>query len=170
MAHKSNTRIKDIAEKAGCSIGTVDRVIHNRGRVSDAVRERILQIIKELNYKPNVNARVLASKHTLRLGILLPAFKKGEYWELPRQGIFEATERYQDQGYGIELSWFTYNNPEKFYQEGMKMISDDIDGIIMNPATTFIVLLNGIAVQQQTQAARMVHTPLIVRHFLTIWP
>jgi len=135
MANGTNIRIKDIAEKAGCSIGTVDRVIHNRGKVAEPVRERILKIIKELDYKPNVNARVLASKQTLILGILLPSYKKGEYWELPCMGITEAMERYNEQGYNIEARWFTYNSPEKFYQVGMKIISDEIDGIIMNPAT-----------------------------------
>jgi LacI family transcriptional regulator len=135
MAKGSHIRIKDIAEKAGCSIGTVDRVIHNRGKVAEPVRERILKIIKELDYKPNVNARILASKQTLILGILLPSYKKGEYWELPCMGITEAMERYNEQGYSIEAHWFTYNSPEKFYQVGMKMISNKIDGIIMNPAT-----------------------------------
>lgn len=135
MANGTHIRIKDIAEKAGCSIGTVDRVIHNRGRVAEPVREKILQIIKELDYKPNVNARVLASKRTLTLGILLPSYRKGEYWELPCLGIKEAMDRYNEQGYNIEARWFTYNNPEKFHRTGMKMISGEIDGIILNPAT-----------------------------------
>lgn len=135
MGNGTHVRIKDIAEKAGCSIGTVDRVIHNRGRVAEPVRDRILQIIKELNYKPNVNARVLASKQTLTLGILLPAYRKGEYWELPCLGITEAMERYNEQGYDIEARWFTYSSPEKFHRAGMKMITEKIDGIILNPAT-----------------------------------
>lgn len=135
MGNGTHVRIKDIALKAGCSIGTVDRVIHNRGKVAEPVRDRILQIIKELNYKPNVNARVLASKQTLTLGILLPSYKKGEYWELPCLGIIEAMDRYNEQGYNIEARWFTYNSPEKFHKAGMKMISDEIDGIILNPAT-----------------------------------
>lgn len=135
MSKGSHIRIKDIAEKAGCSIGTVDRVIHNRGKVAEPVRELILQIIKELDYKPNVNARVLASKQTLTLGILLPSYRKGEYWELPCKGITEAMDRYNEQGYDIEARWYTYNSPEKFYEAGLKMISDKIDGIILNPAT-----------------------------------
>ena len=60
MKNGNHIRIKDIAERAGCSIGTVDRVIHNRGKVSAPVKKRVLEIIKELDYKPNVNARVLA--------------------------------------------------------------------------------------------------------------
>jgi LacI family transcriptional regulator len=132
---KQHIRIKDIAEKAGCSIGTVDRVIHNRGKVSKAVRERILAIIEELNYRPNVNARVLASKRPLTLGILLPAYRAGEYWELPNLGIREAVGRYRNQGYDIRPVHYGFNTPEAFFQAGMKLLSDEIDGIILSPAS-----------------------------------
>ena len=135
MKNGHHITIRDIAEKAGCSIGTVDRVIHNRGRVSQPLKERILRIIKELDYKPNVNARVLASKQPLTLGLLLPAFRKGEYWELPNLGILEAVERYEEQGYHINVQRFTFNNPERFVSAGMKLIADGIDGIIMAPAS-----------------------------------
>ena len=135
MKNGNHIRIKDIAEKAGCSIGTVDRVIHNRGKVSMPVKEKIQKIIKDLNYKPNVNARVLASKRPLTLGILLPSYRKGEYWELPHQGISEAIERYNEQGYNINVLRLTYNNPENFISAGMKMITDEIVGIIMSPAS-----------------------------------
>ena len=45
-------RIKDIAERAGVSTGTVDRVLHDRGRVSQDVKEKVLKIIKEMDYEP----------------------------------------------------------------------------------------------------------------------
>lgn len=127
-------RIKDIAEKAGCSIGTVDRVIHNRGKVSPAVRRRIEGIIRELDYRPNVNARALASKRTLNLGILLPSYRKGEYWELPHLGIREAIDRYEAQGYRINAIHQTFDNPERFQHCGMKLLSQEVDGIILSPA------------------------------------
>jgi LacI family transcriptional regulator len=135
MKERNRIRIRDIAERAGCSAGTVDRVIHNRGRVSGEARERILGIMKELDYKPNVNARVLASRHVVTLGILLPSFRKGEFWELPNRGIEEAVERYRQQGYRIIPRQATYDSPERFFAEGMKMVSGGIDGIIMNPAS-----------------------------------
>ena len=53
-------RIKDIAERAGVSKGTVDRVIHNRGNVAPAVKQRVLEVMKELNYRPNILASALA--------------------------------------------------------------------------------------------------------------
>ncbi len=131
----NHIRIKDIAARAGCSIGTVDRVIHKRGKVSEPVKKRILEIIQELDYKPNVNARVLASKNPLNLGILLPAYKKGEYWELPTVGIQHALDRYNEQGYQINVFRLSYNNPEQFYKAGMQMLAENTDGIIMSPAT-----------------------------------
>ena len=136
MSEKGNhIRIKDIAARAGCSIGTVDRVIHNRGKVSEPVKKRVLEIINELNYKPNVNARVLASKNPLNLGILLPSYEKGEYWELPNLGIREAIDRYTEQGYNLNPRLYSHTNPEDFYTVGMELLSEEIEGIIMSPAT-----------------------------------
>lgn len=49
-------RIKDIAERAGVSVGTVDRVLHNRPNVSKPAREKVEEALKEMNYQPNVYA------------------------------------------------------------------------------------------------------------------
>ena len=65
-------RIKDIAKLAGVSIGTVDRVIHNRGEVAEKTRLKVQRILKETNYSPNVMAQVLKSKKRFHLVSLLP--------------------------------------------------------------------------------------------------
>ena len=53
-------RIKDIAEKAGVSVGTVDRIIHNRPNVSAVARAKVEKVFKEINYQPNMYASALA--------------------------------------------------------------------------------------------------------------
>ena len=53
-------RIKDIAEHSGVSVGTVDRVLHNRPNVSKAAREKVEKTLKELDYHPNMYASALA--------------------------------------------------------------------------------------------------------------
>ena len=68
---KKNTRIKDIALKAGVSIGTVDRVLHKRGEVSDGTKVKIQKIIDELDYRPNLLASSLASKKSVLIACLL---------------------------------------------------------------------------------------------------
>jgi hypothetical protein len=86
VVKKKIVRIKDIAEKAQTSKGTVDRVLHNRGKVADDVRERILKIIKELNYEQDrLNHRKrITSPHCCQI---LPVTLTGRrhYGELKRQ-------------------------------------------------------------------------------------
>ena len=73
MSHK--IRIKDIAERAGVSVGTVDRIIHNRPNVSAAARAKVEKVLEEINYQPNMYAsarwrspitHALTTSHSLR--------------------------------------------------------------------------------------------------------
>ena len=63
-------RIKDIARLADVSVGTVDRVIHGRSGVSEASKKRVEEILKQLDYQPNMYASALASnkKYTSAAG------------------------------------------------------------------------------------------------------
>ena len=66
------TTIKEIADIAGVSRGTVDRVLNNRGSVSAKTTEKILEIAKALDYKPNKAGLTLAAqKKRLKLGVIL---------------------------------------------------------------------------------------------------
>ena len=83
--------IREIAKKAEVSIGTVDRVIHKRGRVSAETKEKIERIIKEVNYIPNAFARNLKLDKTFIFGIIIPyAHQDSHYWQIPIQGINKA--------------------------------------------------------------------------------
>lgn len=64
--------IKEIAALAGVSRGTVDRVLNHRGDVNPQTEEKIMQIIRDLDYKPNKAGIVLAAqKKNLKLGVIL---------------------------------------------------------------------------------------------------
>ena len=76
----SNIRIVDIAKMAGVSVGTVDRVIHNRGRVSEENRKKVQAILEMVHYQPNLMARSLASKKQYHFVAIIPSFTQGEYW------------------------------------------------------------------------------------------
>lgn len=81
----SNIRIVDIAKMAGVSVGTVDRVIHNRGRVSEENRKKVQAILEMVHYQPNLMARSLASKKQYHFVAIIPSFTQGEYWKLFRK-------------------------------------------------------------------------------------
>lgn len=64
--------IKDVAREAGLTVGTVSRVLNNRGYISEATREKVYQIMKELNYQPNEVARSLSKSKTNTIGVIVP--------------------------------------------------------------------------------------------------
>lgn len=70
MADLKRARIQDVAEKAGVSMMTVSRVLNQDKKVSDKTREKVMAVVEQLNYRPNVSARRLASTKSFFLGLL----------------------------------------------------------------------------------------------------
>lgn len=130
---KKIIRIKDIAEKAQTSKGTVDRVLHNRGRVADDVRERILAIIKELNYEPNLVAQSLKSQRTFNIAALLPDSSGDSYWEAPKMGLEKAEKELRQ--YGMNVTQFIFNphDEQSFINKAKEATNESPDGVLIAP-------------------------------------
>lgn len=73
------TTISDIAKRASVGVGTVSRVLSGKGSVSEKTRLRIMEVMSELNYKPNSVARSLATRQTSSIGVMVPEFH-GRYF------------------------------------------------------------------------------------------
>lgn len=100
--------IRKVAERARVSIGTVDRVIHRRGKVSKDAEERVRAAIEELGYRPNLFARNLKLKRTLTIGALMPEPEQdGGYWEGPVRGIDRAAASLA--GHQVEVAFFHHD-------------------------------------------------------------
>jgi len=68
--------LSDIAEITGVSAMTVSRVINNKGLVAADTRQKIIDVIKQLDYKPNLIARSLSSQRTMTIGIIIPKIQQ----------------------------------------------------------------------------------------------
>jgi len=68
--NKKLPTINDVAELAGVSKRTVSRVLNKSSKVNEATRSRILEVIKELNFAPNRQARGLAGNRSFLLGLI----------------------------------------------------------------------------------------------------
>ena len=71
MKDAEKVTINDVARAAGVSKGTVDRVLHNRGEVSAKSREKVLKVIEELGFKPNLYASLLASQKEIVINCII---------------------------------------------------------------------------------------------------
>lgn len=89
-------RIKDIAQLAGVSPGTVDRIIHGRGNVSTKSREVVEKVLKEENYRPNLHMSSISLKKEYTILFIAPRFSAGEYWDSIFKGIQRALSEFEN--------------------------------------------------------------------------
>jgi LacI family transcriptional regulator len=128
--------LDEIAKLANVSRGTIDRVIHNRGRVSEQTQRRVREIIKKFDYKPNILARGLSRTKTCNIAVIIPQFAQdGKYWELPTKGINKAQEELKV--YKVRITFFLYDkfSEASFEQACQSFFSSevDFDAILLAP-------------------------------------
>jgi len=131
----SNFGIKEIAERASVSIATVDRVIHDRPGVSVKTKEKILKIIEEVDYKPNILASRLKSNKQYVLGILIPQTTKyTNFWDGPFHGVLRAKEEIDRYGIGIKAFRYEAESKSSFMNCARMLLRENVDGVLMSPS------------------------------------
>lgn len=126
-------RIKDIAEMAGVSKGTVDRVLHNRGEVSEASRLKVEKVLQEINYKPNVYASALASKKRYYFLCILPEHGPDDYWAQLEEGIRKQISELRDLNVTVDLLYFDQYDMYACRELYQRIPDMHPDGVLMAP-------------------------------------
>ena len=99
-------KIKDIAQMAGVSAGTVDRILHNRGNVSEASRTAVERVLAETGYRYNIHTSAVSLRKEYRIAIAIPTAVKGEYWDSVQSGIEHALDEYSDIRISREYAYY----------------------------------------------------------------
>jgi DNA-binding LacI/PurR family transcriptional regulator len=79
-------KLKDIAERSGVGVASVSAALNGTGRISDALRNRIAQIAQEMDYSPNVAAKLLKGKRSSDIGMMISEQKD----IVPGSGVFNG--------------------------------------------------------------------------------
>lgn len=122
---KQSITIYDVAKKAGVSMATVSRVVNGNPNVKPGTRKKVLEVIDELDYRPNAVARGLASKKTTTVGVIIPDVTNVYFSSLAR-GIDDVATMYK---YNIILA-NSDGNEEKEIQVFNTLLAKQVDGII----------------------------------------
>lgn len=123
---KAHITIADVAERANVSKMTVSRVINNKGEISETTRQKIMQVMEELGYRPNRVARSLATSKTMRIGIMVPSIANPFFG-----AIIEGAERvFWDNDYHILLG-HTGSSPEHEADVMQTFEDNRVDGVIV---------------------------------------
>lgn len=121
--------IKDVAQLAGVSVGTVSRFL-NGYNVTDKNRVKIEQAIKQLNFKINPVARSLKTNRSMTVAILVPALAN-----IFSMRIIEAIEQYFDK-YGYSIIVCDSEADVKKEKEKLQFLKDKhVDGVIIMPSS-----------------------------------
>jgi LacI family transcriptional regulator len=127
-------RIKDIAAFANVSIGTVDRVIHNRGEVSEATRARVKKLLEQYNYQPDLIASSLAQKRETRLAVVMPRLvNEHVFWNLPQEGVRKAMEALENYNLAVDSYYFNQFDASDFLRLLKNFPFERTQGVLFAP-------------------------------------
>ncbi|XFA98861.1 LacI family DNA-binding transcriptional regulator [Candidatus Izemoplasma sp. B36] len=117
--------IYNVALKAGVSLATVSRTLNNPEKVKLETRERVLQVIEELGYKPNAFAKGLASRKSTSVAVIVPDMSRASIAEMVN-GVTAEARKYQ---YSLILYVLKDENLEE--KEMLKeVVASQADGIL----------------------------------------
>ena len=127
-------RIKDVAELAGVSVGTVDRVLHNRPNVSEDARNKVEKALKEMDYRPNVYASALAYNKKYTFCCIMPKHISEAYWEEIEEGAMAACDKRRDFHVKVKMYYYRRYDIDTFVQVTEECLKDKPDGVVVVPS------------------------------------
>lgn len=143
---RNKITISCIAEEAGVGVGTVSRVLNNSPNVKPSTREKVLDIIKAKGYSPNINARGLARKDSVRItiGILLPDLTNHFFLE-----IFETMfHQFRGRGYDVLLFNYERHDPDTIQK-------------VLNAQVSYLFVFAFSLDEKETEILSRCHVPLV---------
>jgi LacI family transcriptional regulator len=123
--------IKEVARRAHVSVGTVSNVLSGAVPVSEALKERVLQVIRELDYHPNHVARSLKIRQTKMLGMVVSDITNAFFPQVVRGA--------EDAAWKHSYMLITFNSddqPERERQVLSALRTRRVDGILLVAAST----------------------------------
>jgi LacI family transcriptional regulator len=124
--------IKDIAKRAGVSYATVSRALNGRPDVSEATRQRVFELAREMGYQPNAIARSLVKQKSQIIAVIVPDVSNPFFADIT-MAVNEAAD---EAGYTTMIcntGW----DPIKEQEKLRIMVEQRVEGIILKP-TAFI--------------------------------
>ncbi|MGM9908088.1 catabolite control protein A [Limosilactobacillus sp.] len=122
---KQSVTIYTVAREARVSMATVSRVVNGNPNVKPATRQKVMDVIKRLNYRPNAVARGLASKKTTTVGVIIPRITNPYFADLAL-GIDDIASMYK---YNIILT-NSDDDDNKVLKVVRNLLAKQVDGII----------------------------------------
>ncbi len=127
MNTNKRATIKHVAKAAGVSTQTVSRVINDRPDVSPETRERIQQIIEDLDYRPSALARSLIQQRSYTLGVVTSGLRD---YIGPSRTLNGISSKAAELNYALLLEELPHFDTENIKPLLQNLLSHHVDGIV----------------------------------------
>ncbi|MDF2681132.1 MAG: transcriptional regulator [Brevibacillus sp.] len=122
--------IKDVAKHAGVSIGTVSKVLNDKGYVSSGIYKRVTDTIQELNYQVNANARSLKASKTNKVGVIVQDISNPYMMSIAKT----IEDKIRPSQYHMLV--MSHNEDPKTERELLQLILEQrVDGLVLVPTS-----------------------------------
>jgi LacI family transcriptional regulator len=122
-------RLKDIAQDLNLSVVTVSKVLRDHPDIGPETRERVLQRMKELNYRPNLAARALVTGRTYAIGLIVPDLVHPFFGEVAKA----LSSVLREKAYSLVLS-SSEDDPKLEQQEVDQLLARRVDVLVVASA------------------------------------
>lgn len=120
---------------ADVSRGTVDRVLNNRGKVSEKARRKVEEVLQRIDYRPNLIARTLKNHRPFTIWLLMPDHINDRYWQQMYQGVMDAYAELEP--FGIRISSVRMGSTaDTYYQNFSSVLQNSPDALVIVPFFT----------------------------------
>ena len=153
--------LREVAERAGVSHMTVSRVLNGHPQVKESTRQRVLEVVAELDFRPNSAARELVTQRALRIGVLIESAV-----EFGPSSILRAIERSaRDGGYSV-ASFALRDDEDATPEEAVRHLTGQgIDALcVVAPRSSSVAVLRTITAGLPTLVVKAEKDPA----FLTV--
>lgn len=125
--------IRQIAQAAGVSRGTVDRVLNNRGKVRPEVDKKVRKIAEDLGYRPNLLGRALGmSRNDIKIGVIIQA-SETSFIKAALEGVRAAAKEVENSGGKVLVARIPGIDAGKAMQAMEEMREQEINAIALMP-------------------------------------
>lgn len=120
--------IRDVARAADVSYQTVSRVLNGHPSIRPATKQRVLDAMAELRYRPNQAARALVTSRSRTLGVVLGS--RGEYG--PTSSLAALEDAARERGYWVNSAYLSDTRPETIRAAVEHLRRQSVEGIIVH--------------------------------------
>lgn len=125
------TTIATIARRAGVSPGTVDRVIHDRGRVKPETAARVRAVMKELDFRPNSLGRAFyMARQNNRIGVLV-AQRERDFQQQVLEGVAAGTDYARQHGIQVLMQTADPDDEAAYLAAMEQLLASGIRGLAL---------------------------------------